>query len=110
MKLLNINKLFLHRIIYYFLTGWYTCPGQKRKHYAKNVNGISRDHSYSISEGLKNNINPLLLSHPANCKLMIHLDNKRKHSNCEIIIDKLKEKILKWEDKYNTFPNIRKLL
>ena len=91
MKLLNINKLFLHRIIYYFLTGWYTCPGQKRKHYAKNVNGISRDHSYSISEGLKNNINPLLLSHPANCKLMIHLDNKRKHSNCEIIIDKLKE-------------------
>lgn len=86
------------------------CPGQKRKHYEKNVNGVSRDHLYSISEGLNNNINPLLLSHPANCRIMIHLNNKQKHSQCSITIEELKIKILEWEEKYNTFPKVKKLV
>ena len=90
--------------------GWYTCPGKKRKNYTKNINGVSRDHLYSISEGFKNNVNPLLLSHPANCRVMIHIDNIKKSIICDITLNELKERIIIWENKYNTFPNIKQLV
>lgn len=80
--------------------GWYTCPGKKRKHQPKNISGVSRDHIISVSYGFANNIDPTVLSHPANCKIMIHSDNKIKHNKCDITLDQLLIKIKVWEQKY----------
>jgi hypothetical protein len=76
--------------------GWYSCPGKKRKHDQKNINGVSRDHLISVSYGFKNSIDPKILSHPANCRIMIHLENKRKHAKCELTLNELLAKIANW--------------
>ena len=75
--------------------GWYS-PSNKKN----NLGGISRDHMYSVKEGFENNVNPDLLSHPANCKLLIHNDNVSKHKASSITLDELKERIASWEAKY----------
>lgn len=80
--------------------GWYTCPGLKRKRYSKNVLGVSRDHIISVSFGFKNKIDPKIISHPANCRIILHSDNKRKHAHCGFTIDQLLEKIKDWDKKY----------
>jgi len=85
--------------------GWYTCPGKKRAQYAKNILGVSRDHLYSVSIGMANKIHPLILSHPMNCQLLQHKDNKRKHNNCHITLDDLIAKIQEFDNSGNVFPN-----
>ena len=80
--------------------GWYTCPGLKRKGQPKNILGVSRDHIISVSYGFANNIDPKIISHPANCRIMLHLDNKVKHSNCNLTIEQLLEKITNWNQKH----------
>lgn len=64
--------------------GWYS-PTNK----GNNLGGISRDHIYSIKDGFINNICPDIISHPANCKLMIHNENSKKNSRSDITIDEL---------------------
>jgi hypothetical protein len=76
--------------------GWYSAANR-----GNNLNGISRDHMYSVMEGFRNNIDPNLLSHPANCKLMKHNDNVSKLDKCSISLDELKMRIKKWDEKYN---------
>ena len=76
--------------------GWYTCPGKKRKHYQRNINGVSRDHIISISEGFRKGYDPELLAHPANCKLVLHYENKKKSDKSGISINELKERIKKF--------------
>ena len=76
--------------------GWY-----KAKNRGNNLNGVSRDHMYSIREGYNNNIDPYYISHPSNCKLLRHNDNVRKHSKCSITFDELKERVKYWNLKYN---------
>ena len=80
--------------------GWYTCPGLKRKGHPKNILGVSRDHIISVSYGFANNIDPSIISHPANCRIMLHLDNKIKHNKCDLTIEQLLEKIDTWDKKY----------
>jgi len=75
--------------------GWY-----KAKNRGNNPNGINRDHLYTISEGFKNNINPLTLAHPANCKLITHEENLKKRGKSTIVFKELLEKIEKWNEKY----------
>jgi hypothetical protein len=75
--------------------GWY-----KAKNRGDNLNGVSRDHMYSIMEGFRNDIDPKLISHPANCKLMCHNKNVSKNDKCSISIEELKEKINEWNEKY----------
>jgi len=75
--------------------GWY-----KAKNHGDNLNGISRDHMYSIMEGYKSNIDPKIISHPANCKLMIHNENVSKYNKCSITIEELIDRINKWDNKY----------
>ena len=65
-----------------------------------NLNGISRDHMYSCKMGLINNIDPKILRHPANCKLMRHNDNISKHSESSITIEELLERIYIWDKTY----------
>ncbi len=80
--------------------GWYSCPGTKRKGQPKNINGVSRDHIMSVSYGFENKIDPAIISHPANCRIMLHRENKTKHGNCAITLPELKDKIKNWDRKY----------
>ena len=75
--------------------GWY-----KASNHGNNLNGISRDHMYSVFDGFQNNIDPKIISHPANCKLMIHSENSSKHKKSSITLEELLERIKKWDKKY----------
>jgi hypothetical protein len=77
--------------------GWYS-PSNSNK---PNINGVSRDHMISVKEGFRMNIDPKLLSHPANCELMKHSDNISKYKKCSLTIDELLGKIDNWNKKYN---------
>jgi len=44
--------------------GWYS-PTNKNN----NLNGVSRDHIYSVRHGFDNGIDTSIISHPANCKI-----------------------------------------
>lgn len=80
--------------------GWYTCPGLKRKGQPKNISGVSRDHIISISFGFANNIDPSIISHPANCRIVLHSENKKKSSKCDLTVNQLLEKIAIWDSNY----------
>jgi hypothetical protein len=79
--------------------GWYKVTKNKEEN---NLKGVSRDHIYSISEGFKNNINPNIIKHPANCRLIRHNENQSKGFKCNITIEELIQKIEEWNKKYNT--------
>lgn len=80
--------------------GWY-----KAKNHGDNLHGVSRDHMYSVREGFNNKIDPYLISHPANCKLLIHTENESKHDKCSITLEELKERVRIWNIKYGEYPN-----
>ena len=75
--------------------GWY-----KPKNKGNNLNGVSRDHMYSIADGFKNNISPEIIKHPANCKLVLHLENQNKRAKSSITLKHLIDRIKDWEIKY----------
>jgi hypothetical protein len=74
--------------------GWY-----KAKNRGDNLNGISRDHKYSIDEGFKNNVDPLLLAHPANCRLVRHNDNVSKGGKSIITLEQLLNDIKEFDER-----------
>ena len=76
--------------------GWY-----KASNRGNNLNGVSRDHMVSVKYGFTNGIDPKIIAHPANCKLIRHSKNSSKCDNCSITLDELVEKIKVWNDKYN---------
>ena len=80
--------------------GWY-----KAKNRGNNLNGVSRDHIYSRDKGFENLVDPYIISHPANCRLLRHNDNMSKNSKCDIELEMLIEKIKEWNQKYGEFPN-----
>lgn len=47
--------------------------------------------------GLINNIDPKIIGHPANCRLMKHNDNVSKYSDSSITIKELLERINVWD-------------
>lgn len=71
--------------------GWYS-PSNKKN----NLGGISRDHLYCVKDGFLNKVDPEIIKHPANCKLMIHSDNNSKHNTSCITLEELLEKIKNW--------------
>jgi len=75
--------------------GWYSPTNKKN-----NLTGVSRDHIYSVKNGYENKIDPLIISHPANCKLMLHNENNSKNTNSNITIEELLNKISEWDKKY----------
>ena len=76
--------------------GWYS-PTNKNN----NLGGVSRDHMLSVREGFELGIDPKLLAHPANCKLMIHNDNISKNKKSSITYEELLERIKYFNSKYN---------
>lgn len=75
--------------------GWYS-PYNKKN----NLTGCSRDHLYSISDGYKNKIDPKIISHPANCNIVIHPENQKKHKKSSITLDELIERIKLFDEQY----------
>ena len=67
-----------------------------------NLNGVSRDHMYSVSKAFKNKINPIFISHPANCKLVRHKENQKKYSKSSITFKALVSSILDFEKTHPT--------
>lgn len=67
----------------------------------KNRNGISRDHKISINFGFKNNIEPEIIKHPANCELMRQDKNIKKFTKCSTTLEELLDKIKEWDKKYS---------
>ena len=83
--------------------GWYSPNGYKRRNKNPNLGGVSRDHILSVSEGFKRKIDPAIISHPANCRLMIHNGpngNNSKNENSNITLEELLIRIEKWNSKY----------
>lgn len=77
--------------------GWYSPSNSKKP----NIGGVSRDHMISVKEGFRLDIDPKLLSHPANCQLMIHSDNISKNKKSSLTLEELILKIGGWDLKYN---------
>lgn len=75
--------------------GWY-----RAKNNGDNIDGVSRDHMVSIKYGFENSIDPKIISHPANCRLILQKENSSKNSKNSISLDELKEKIIFWDLKY----------
>jgi hypothetical protein len=75
--------------------GWYSPKNKKN-----NLNGISRDHMLSVREGFELGVNPEIVSHPANCELMIHRDNISKNKKSSLTLEELLERIKNFEEKY----------
>lgn len=75
--------------------GWYSA-----KNRGNNIDGVSRDHMYSVKEGFLNNIDPKIISHPANCRLVRQRDNASKHDGCSITLEELLRRIEIWDAKY----------
>lgn len=80
--------------------GWY-----KAKNRGNNLYGVSRDHIVSVKFGFEHSIDPYIISHPANCQLLIHTDNESKNCKCDMSIEELIEKINKWHKKYGVYEN-----
>jgi hypothetical protein len=84
-----IDRFDLHLIVQY---GWYSAANR-----GNNQNGVQRDHMYSISDGFKNNIDPFIISHPANCRLVHNFENQRKRSKSSILLEDLIQRIKNWK-------------
>jgi len=68
--------------------GWYSASNR-----GNNLNGISRDHMFSVKQGFRQKVCPKIISHPANCQLLLHSLNSSKKTKCSITIEELKERI-----------------
>ncbi len=98
MKLINFNlsdfpSEFEFELVDKF--GWY-----KAKNNGDNPSGVSRDHMLSVKFGFENSIDPMLISHPANCKLILQVENSRKNKKNSLSLDELLERINVWNFKY----------
>lgn len=78
--------------------GWY-----KAKNNGNNMDGVSRDHMFSVKEGFRSLVNPLILAHPSNCKLIRNRRNQSKCDSCSITIEKLLDNIKKFENRYGKY-------
>ena len=65
-----------------------------------NPKGLSRDHLLSCHYGKINKIDPLIMSHPANCKLVSQSENSKKHKRSSITYEELLCRIKSWDEKY----------
>lgn len=72
----------------------------KAKNRGDNPDGINRDHMFSILEGYRQGVDPYLISHPANCQLLLHSDNIKKRDKCSITLEQLKRRVREWDERY----------
>lgn len=66
--------------------GWYNSRS--------NLKGVAKDHMVSKNYGWTHNqIDPYLISHPANCMIMQQRENDSKHIKCSITVAELIERV-----------------
>ena len=70
-------------------------------HPLNNPLGVSRDHIISQEYGWRNNIDPKIISHPANCQWLHQIDNARKKSDSWITLELLLGRIHIWDESVN---------
>jgi len=75
--------------------GWYS-PTNKNN----NLTGVSRDHMFSVRNGFELGIDPNIIGHPANCRLMLHTDNSSKNKQNSISLEELIDRIKYFEKIY----------
>ena len=80
--------------------GWYSAANR-----GNNLSGCSRDHLYSVSDGYKNNVDPKIISHPANCQIIPHRKNQSKNKKSVITLIELEERIKKFNQMYMEMPD-----
>lgn len=80
--------------------GWYSAANK-----GNNLNGISRDHIFSVMNGFNELIDPYLISHPANCRLIVHTDNISKGCHSLYSYDELVKNVEDWNKKYEIYEN-----
>ena len=63
-----------------------------------NTTGCVRDHLLSRRYGFDNNVDPEIISHPANCEIVLHSENiRRANTNDNLItLEELLERIESW--------------
>jgi len=71
--------------------GWYTAANR-----GGNLDGVSRDHMFSITDGFALRVDPELMRHPANCELVTQRNNSSKKGKSSISLDELKARIDRW--------------
>lgn len=76
--------------------GWFSPPNR-----GNNINGVSRDHIVSVNFGFINKIDPKIIRHPANCKIILQSENSKKYKKSFISYDQLIQKIQLFNTKYN---------
>lgn len=98
----NIDKkiLYKHACAFTFNPYDYTSiPGYKLLleygiyHPISNPNGMCRDHIVSKEYGWRNNIDPSIISHPANCQYITNYENIKKGTSSDLTIDQLMNRI-----------------
>ena len=60
------------------------------------------DHIYSIADGFDNNVDPKIISHPCNLRIVHHSLNESKGKSSEITLEELKVKIYEFSRSKNT--------
>lgn len=75
--------------------GWYSPTNGNN-----NLNGVSKDHLYSVKDGFINKIDYEIIKHPANCQLITQNENSSKGDNSSITLEELYKKIEEWDKKY----------
>lgn len=66
-------------------------------HFPKE-NGLTKDHMISKSYGYWHNIDSYLISHPANCEIMLKDINSSKNDSCSITVNELIERVEWWNE------------
>lgn len=83
--------------------GWFSPNGYMRRNKQPNLEGVSRDHLLTVADGFKLKIDPTILAHPANCRIVLHNgpngNNSKKSSS--IALPELMERIAQWNSKYS---------
>jgi hypothetical protein len=69
----------------------------KASNRGNNLSGVSRDHLFSVKDAFKKKVNPEIVRHPANCRLMLHIDNNKKGFKSVITYGELLERIERFD-------------
>jgi hypothetical protein len=82
--------------------GWYSPTGRCGKNRNNmNLDGASRDHLYTVSDGFHYDVDPTLLAHPANCEIVLHRENaSRARRRSRITLDELRRRIAAWDEEF----------
>ena len=87
----NISESDIARISGYDLFLLY---GQYCKY--TNPTGVVKDHRLSVHDAYNLNLDPALVSHPANCEFMPHKQNAAKTLQSSITVEELIATVAKW--------------